>query len=389
VLTALEESRTQLVFRAFWRYAVVPEECSDLAPAEDRTKCELNGQSYAALESSVAFLKSHDPAIILSAGIPTERINAQERDPITGEIFTREQTWAMALDPGKWGIPVSKEQLQENRARLLGFAPPDQPYDWRTALAYYPDITNPDFQQLQLDWAKRMIDTGVDVVWIDMLFGPAMILQALTGDPNHPAVHDCYDAVLKLVDAVHQYGLSQGRYVYVGGWTNFLGIGDSYPAPDFDFVVALIWENEVASMTLNDERWNTLFDRIASRMGRDVLILPFMDEAATRWQDQPLGIFSQELTSREQNEFLRRADRYFLAKRREHGLPIVFVYPIHGGWMGSHATTLAFGRFRVYDALAPEFATYPVIRELARAKVSGEPRAARRVRGRVSAEPGR
>jgi hypothetical protein len=44
---------------------------------------------------------------------------------------------------------------------------------------------------------------------------------------------------------------------------------------------------------------------------------------------------------------------------------IIFVYPVHGGWMGDKAEIRSYGKSRVYDSLAPEFQTYETIKELA------------------------
>ena len=288
----------------------------------------------------------------------------------------------MALDPQKWNISITKEEFQWNRSRLLGFIPswmdtPDK-YDWTKAFAYYPDITNPAFQELQLSWAKHLIDKGVDAIWIDMLFAQARIFYELTDDPYHPAVREAYQAALKQIDEIHKYGKEKGRHIYVGGWTNFLEIKDengkpAYPMPDFDFVVNMIWENEVKNKKLFEERWNVFFGKVKKYLGNDILVLIFMDEAAVKWQDQPLGIFSQLLTKEEQKEYLRNVDGFFKRKREEFSLPIVFVYPLHGGWMGDNAEILSYGKYRIYDALAPEFQTYETIVELAQNKSEGKP----------------
>ena len=367
VITHLKDTRTEFVFRAFWRYKVIPEDCSDLSSPIQRQKCEKAGFSYSDLKEMIREIKKEEPNIIICVGIPTERINAIERDPITGETFDSEEVWKMALDPKKWGLPITKEEFQADRARLLGFASGSK-YNWKKANAYYPDITNPKFQKLQLDWAKKLIDCGVDAIWIDMLFAQARMFYEITGDVNHPAVKESYKAALKLVDEIHKYGLEKyGKYIYVGGWTNFIEIPD-YPNPDFDFVVNMIWEQEVANKTLWEERWDTFFSKVKNRMGNNILVLVFMDEAAVRWQDQPLGIFSQQLSKQEQKEYLRKADAFFSEKRKEHKLPIVFVYPLHGGWMGNNAEILSYGKFKVYDSLAPEFETYETIKELAQRK---------------------
>jgi len=356
VITHLRDTKTQFVFRAFWRYKVVSE------------------TTYNLLESAIYEIKEELPNIIICAGIPTERVNAMERDPITGEEYSREETWGMALDPEKWGLPITKEEFQADRSRLLGFGGfTDDTYDWRLANAYYPDITNPKFQKLQLDWAKKLIDCGVDAIWIDMFFAQARMFYEITGDPYHPSVKDAYDAASKQIDEIHEYGGERGKFIHVGGWTNFLEIKDdegapAYSIPDFDFVVNMIWEQEVANKTLWEERWDTFFSKVKNRMGNNILVLVFMDEAAVRWQDQPLGIFSQQLSKQEQKEYLRKADAFFSEKRKERNLPIVFVYPLHGGWMGNNAEILSYGKFKVYDSLAPEFETYETIKELAQRK---------------------
>ena len=383
VITHLKETNTDFIFRAFWKYKVIPETCSEL-PLNQRKRCEKAGYSYENFEKSVNEIKKKIPSIIISAGIPTERIDVNEYNPITDKKYTKSKLWEMALDPAKWNIKnpetgklITKEEFQFNRGKLLGFFPSDwtspSDYNWREAYAYYPDITNPEFQKLQLSWAKKMIDSGADAIWIDMLFAQARIFYKLTKDPCHPAVKEAYEAALKQIAEIHKYAKEKGKYVYVGGWTNFLEIKDSkgnpaYPIPNFDFVVNMVWEEEVKNKNLSEERWDTFFAKIKKYLGNDTLILIFMDEAAVKWQDQPLGIFSQYLNKTEQAKFLEMADSFFSRKREEFKLPITFVYPLHGGWMGTNAKILSFGKFKVYDSLAPEFQTYETIKKLAQSK---------------------
>jgi len=61
-------------------------------------------------------------------------------------------------------------------------------------------------------------------------------------------------------------------------------------------------------------------------------------------------------------------DIFISQKREKFNLPITFVYPLHGGWMGTNAKILTFGKFKVYDALVPEFETYETIKNLAKNK---------------------
>lgn len=72
--------------------------------------------------------------------------------------------------------------------------------------------------------------------------------------------------------------------------------------------------------------------------------------------------FNQNLSPAEQEEFLKTLDSFSLSKG------IVFIYPLHGGFMGSKVTRLSGGKFRIYDNLSPEFETYETIKELARRK---------------------
>jgi len=120
------------------------------------------------------YFKKEFPSIIISAGIPTERIDVNEYDSITGRKYTKEELWGMALDPIKWNIKnpktgrlMTKEQFQFNRGKLLGFFLPEwkspSDYDWQEAYAYYPGITNPEFQKLQFSWVKKITDYLVGV----------------------------------------------------------------------------------------------------------------------------------------------------------------------------------------------------------------------------------
>ena len=101
VISHLKETNTDFVFRAFWKYKVIPETCFEL-PLNQRKTCEKAGYSYENFEKSVNEIKKEIPSIIISAGIPTERIDVNEYNPITGKKYTKEELWEMALDSAKW-----------------------------------------------------------------------------------------------------------------------------------------------------------------------------------------------------------------------------------------------------------------------------------------------
>jgi len=352
----LEDLHADFVFRGWWRWGPCPESPEE-APSFF-TKAEIEeyarrGYTYEQLRDAVSRIKSRVPVIFCGA-IPAQRLNARERDPITGKIFDRNETWSMALDPAKWGITnVSKEELQERLARELEWVGAGEDYDWRTAEAYFPDITNPEFQELFLDLAKKQIDCGVDAIWIDSLFRQAFVLKNLTGDPYHPAVRDTWNAIHNIVDEIHRYGHSKGRCIYVGSWFAYPAF--PYSPPDLDFVTMTPSPEEVASRRLDTAKW----DYISKLKDRPVLV--FLDFG---FQASPLYVFSQNLSADEQMELLREFDTFFEERR------MTFVYPIHS-LVARDVGKLAFGKYPIYDALAPEFQTYDVIKELASRKGEG------------------
>jgi len=107
---------------------------------------------------------------------------------------------------------------------------------------------------------------------------------------------------------------------------------------------------------LDEGRWNEIVIKVKRRLPK-AEILAMIDWAGTT--HTPLGVFSQELSKEEQREFLKIADEFFSKKG------IIFVYPVHGCFMGQDAKILSFGKLKTYDSLAPEFHTYEVIKKLA------------------------
>ena len=361
VAEIVEETGADMVFRGFWVWGPILRDCSQL-PERYRESCELSGRSYSSLEEAISRLKEARPLIFCGA-VPAQKVFRRiEYDPRTGRVFRYPETWEMALDPGKWGIPVSKEEFQCEFGRTHLWVERElncSDYDPREASAYFPDITDERFQGLLLGWALEQVDRGADAIWIDMLLAQARMMGRLTGDPEHPAVRDALDAARGIVQEIKRYGESLGRRVYVGSWWTAAIFPDP---PELDFVTMSPAPREVRSMELDEARWEERIRLVRERLG-DVPIIVMIDWAAT--SDTPLGVFSQELSPEQQREFLRRLDEFC----RERGL--LLAYPVHGGWMGKDAVRLSFGRFRFYDSLAPEFQTYETIVELATARRVG------------------
>jgi len=356
VIQILKETDTDFILRGWWRWSPMPERCEDLPPPDDQ-RCEMAGYSYEHLREALSKIKSEIPDVVFCGAIPAQRITRKVVwNPITWEVYEYPDTWEMALDPGKWGIPISKEEFQCWWAKEQYWLPEDfdcTNYDPQEVSAYFPDITNEEFQELLLSWAYKQIDCGVDAIWIDMLFRQALLMYQMTRNFDHIAVKESYNAAAKIVDEIHEYGLNRGKYVYVGTWTPFIYY--PYPPPDLDFVTLTPFSKEVREMKLNEHKWNTVISAVRSKLG-GIPIIVFIDWAATK--ETPLGVFSQELSKEEQREFLEILDEFC----KERG--VVFAYPVHGGHMGMDAEKLSYGLFKVYDSLAPEFQTYDKIKEL-------------------------
>lgn len=350
VVGFFKETKTDFIFRGFWIWGPCANKCSDLPPEvlevhkQKGFDCEEEGYSYTHLKDAITKIKREMPDVIFCGAIPAQRINFIEINPMTGKVYNQQETDSMALDPAKWGITdVSKNQLQKYfQERGTG------------EMGYFPDITNLEFQELFLSWAKKQIDCGADAIWIDALFGQVRALEEITGNSNHPAVRESFQETSKMVDEIHKYGQSKGKHIYVGTWWAFVEL--PYPPPNFDFVTVTPSPEEVSSMHLDESKWDERIEKIRDKQS-NTPVFAFIDWAGTT--NTPLGRFSQGLTPDEQREFLKIADEFF----QEKG--ITFVYPIHGGFMGQEATILSFGRSKTYDSLAPEFQTYETIKELA------------------------
>lgn len=220
-------------------------------------------------------------------------------------------------------------------------------------MSYFPDITNQEFQELLLSWAKKQIDCGADAIWIDSLFSQALILEKITRDQKHPAVKESFDAASKIVDDIHDYGYSQEKYILVGTWSGFAEL--PYPPPDLDFVTLTPTRKEMLDEKLDERVWDEMIAKVETKKG-DVPIFAFIDWASE--DDAQLATFSQKLSKIEQREMIVSADEFFQEKE------VNFIYPVHGGWMGKNAKVYSFGKYDTYDSLAPEFKTYDTIKEL-------------------------
>jgi hypothetical protein len=369
VVAILKETNTDLILKDFIRWEPVPEFSNSIIPgypanyASNKAKI---GYTYIQLGEAINQIKTAKPNIILIGAISTQRLNKIEFNEISQETISQSQTWDMAIDPTKFNLSAnlgSKVELQCKAAKALGWISSgtncQSEYDPSNVPAYFSDITNVHYQELLISRAKKQIDLGSDGIWIDMLFGQANAIQEATGDPNHPAVKASYEAASKVVDEIHNYGYSKGKYIYVGTWGTFIDL--PYSPPALDFITASPKTNEITN-DLDDAEWNNMKNQITGKLG-NIPIFAIIDWGGSEGGvNMPLTTFSQKLTPQQQSAWLVKADDFFTKKG------ILFAYPIHGGTFPPKSSQLAFGKYNVYDSLAPEFGTYNTIKDLARKK---------------------
>jgi hypothetical protein len=371
VITVFKETRTDFIYQGWMVQHPCPDKCSDLSKRE-RAQCESSGYSYEYLRDAVSKIHGELPGAIFCGGTQAEFLYPDFAVGGTEEE-RRDNAWKMALDPAKWGINYSKRDLQcrwakqQNMIAKAGGCPSEDELK-RTMRNYYPDLTNPEFQNIFLDKVYKQIDAGVDAIWLDMLYTQAEALKEFTGDENNPAVQETYNATSLIVDRIHEYGKTKGRRIYVMTW---VVVGQEtplvllHPHTNVDAVMSSpsadeILDSDGKAGQFHEAAWDERVRIVKEKCGSIPIFARIDYGGGGR---TPLYAFSQELTPAQQKEFLTKADEFFTKKG------ILFIYPVHGGDMGmSDVKKLSYGKYNWYDSFAPEFDTYGTIRALAQNK---------------------
>lgn len=384
----LKGTQADFIWLGFWTWTIPAPESPDNMPSEltDRIAEWANtatknvpelvrqtGYSYEELGKSIPAIKKEMPGVIFTGGIPAEALGRVDVDPVTNKVIDADTAWSMAFDPKKWNIsyecpedvckdypslkgkPLDKEGFQEYFALTNHLLKPGEKYDRKKIDGYFPDLTVPAFQELLVNRAKKQIDLGADGVFIDLLYVQAESLKTMTNDINHTAVRDSYDAAGKVIDAIHRYGESKEKRVYVGTWAEPV-VRYPWPAPKLDFVTFTPLPEEIYYDKFNEERWDEINLKIENKFG-NIARFAVLDFGWAK--NSPTDVFSQMLDKEKQREWLKKADSFISSKG------MIFVYPVHGGDFSPGAKRLSFGKNALYDSLAPEFDSYDTILELA------------------------
>ncbi|HDM32142.1 MAG TPA: hypothetical protein ENG32_02170, partial [bacterium] len=422
----LKDLNVDLV-RGWWRWKPLPFSPNDkqfekVFGKENLEKLVLSGQTWQDYENIVKFFKKEMPNSIFMASFGLQFIpRAKDRDPITGELITRDRAWEMAFDPQKHGFKMPKAEYQCIQAKKRHWVRKDinckevsEDFVKNNLSVFWGDPTNKDWQKLAFHIAQKLIDGGADAIWIDQYLNPSASAIALHCLEEQKTIENCdfskalkdkrvkeiINAQKEFIDKIHEYGLSKGKYVLVGSW----GVLGKIEAPqqvvlienlipNYDFVVTTVSKEEVYNKEIDTQRWQNIIKKHKEIFGK----IPIFVWFDTGYYNSPMHIFSQYLNKTEQAEFLEKADKFFVDLSEKENVTIVFVYPVSGQMMGpwkeGEKKTLSFQcccstckdkclisgekgecGFGSYDALAPEFETYETIKELTqRKKAKPEP----------------
>lgn len=330
IAAIFKELNTDFVLRAFFRW-------------EPMTQTRYNW-----LKNVISIIKTKNPNIKLCGGLPAHRINYNDINDITGIQITKEQAYNMAIDPAKWGFSSpTKQELQDNISDYFNVS---------GAGAYFSDMSNIQFREIALSWAKIQIDAGVDAIWIDLLFNQTRFFYNLANkNPDHQSVVDSYNGIIDFTNKIREYGLTKGKKIYVGSWTPL-----GFEPVCTDFMTKGVLQCDVACGKIDKNAWIAERDRIRKTFG-NIPIMAYIDWGGT---NGPMQVFSQ-MTGAKDARITYQRNALTEISRGLKDIGIHFVYPVHGGDLTTASKPiLSYEKYNRYDSKAPEFDTYNTIKEI-------------------------
>ncbi|RLI15114.1 hypothetical protein DRO49_05660, partial [Candidatus Bathyarchaeota archaeon] len=284
VIRILNDTKPEFVFQGWMTQKPCPDKCSDLPTEEEREKCDLSGYSYEHLMEAFLKIKKELPDIIFCGGTQAEYLYPEEvgESRLILEPGDRDKAWEISLNPEKWGINVSRKDIQCYWAKRWGDIEENEPCPSEKELKqrmrkFFPDLTNPEFQKIFLERIYKQIDAGVDAIWIDMLYMQARLIEELTKNPEHIAVRESYKAAKEIVDKIHEYGKKKGKYIYVITWVAVKDKNSIVTVPkeyvNVDAAMVSPSSNEIKDKftgkiaNFNEELWDELVEKIRKEYG--------------------------------------------------------------------------------------------------------------------------
>jgi len=171
------------------------------------------GYDYQHMREYIQAIKAAMPAVKFGGGIQYEFVYPDQMNPYTGAQISRDEAWSTALDPAKWGVQMSRDEIQCMIAQNFGWTADCSLYDPYTEMrAFLPDITNPEYYALLLDLIRIQIDNGADSIWIDGLFGQSYLWEKMIKlrpargtQAMEQARQEAHAMSMQVIDDIHAY----------------------------------------------------------------------------------------------------------------------------------------------------------------------------------------
>lgn len=337
ILNIISETKADLILRAAPRYSGT-----------------LIGDNFTKLKSYISKIKQKFPNIIITGSLFVHAVDYEYVDDITEDIYTETQTYSlMAFDPAKFEITSPTKSILQHRNA------------WYVEIKrWMPDIASKDFQRIFLHQAQKLIEAGVDGIWIDMLFWQAdWIYTQKDNNKNDKYVRQTVDATLHVCNEIKKMVTVYGNKPLLSTWVYDPNkLNNKF---NFDFLTAGIREGEMINNIPDINKWNNYLN-IKKKYFDNVPLLVYIDWSNSK---SPLWTFSQSIIdNHERKKFEISVLKTFSDFFKKNG--IIFAYPIHGGLMCTSSiynaprNVLSFGQYNIFDSLAPEFDLYEEIRKL-------------------------
>ena len=298
----LEETHTQVVFRAYFR----------------GFGRNLDSTDYFALAQTISQLKAELPAIQIMAGI----------------------SCSVLVYPGDYWPNGTLISANDSRQILWtwpnGSLARHPPYPWPVI-----DIAKPLAREFIAEYGYKLIDAGVGLLFFDevgiiptisQLYGPKISEQ--------PYI----DAWKKIVNQVKEYAWQKyGKKLLVTLNSGYVNSFDEPPIeiwPYQDFISVSVNPKTIKTQSIQDD-WQGFKEQVKNMYGRALPIMTFIDWGPG---ETPLSIFAA-LPSEQQIKILELLHETAL----KEGL--LFVYPIRGGALNGSITSLQVNYSNTYDAI--------------------------------------
>lgn len=335
-------------------------------------KTSLEPYKFEKLKTAIKAVREVNPNILLIGNLFLQVMNREERDDITGATYTQSETYnLMSFDPAQFGISsMTKCEYQCLDDVMCECKGPDEA---RVIRKFVPDITDSQnidklFQTLFVHQAQKLLEAGVDGIWIDYLFFNASFLYNKGASSSN--IENVVHASIEVCNEIKKLRTNKGKIPLISTWIPhsvmipYIKTSPYWHDKFFDFYTTNAFTQiEIDTAIPEPIHWDLKVDIVKNELG-NVPLMAYIDWGFGKHQLWYLTQNKIDFNERKNHliKFLRTFTDFFNKKG------ISFIYPVHGGNMcgsridiESPCYVLSYGQFNIFDAHAPEFDVYPEI----------------------------